>query len=125
MREPRHMYRAGAGPLLLVLAACMQATRATFTCQPTNNAADCSALGDLFAAAGGGAWVGLPATDGWLQAAAGSAADVCSPGVFTGVTCDASGRVAAMYGSTAAACVASRSPPFFALLPDASRRPAR
>ena len=104
MRERRHR-RASARSLLLVLAACLQAAGATFTCQPTNNAADCSALGDLYAAGGGGAWVGLPASDGWLQAAAGNAADLCSPGVFTGVTCDASGRVAAMYGSAAAACV--------------------
>ena len=126
--SPRHVCRgASARPLVLVLAAWLQTAGATFTCQPSNSAADCGALGDLYAAGGGPAWVGLAgASDGWLQAAAGNAADVCSPGVFTGVTCDASGRVAAMYGSAAAAwfCGFVVSP-LFALLPDASCRPAR
>ena len=80
----------------LTLAAFMRAAEAAFTCLPANNPADCGALGDLYTAAGGAAWAGLLPSDGWSLGAGGGVPDVCASGSFTGVTCDASGRVASM-----------------------------
>lgn len=95
----------------LLLAGFVRAAAAAFTCLPANNPADCGALGDLYAAAGGAAWAGVLPTDGWSLAAGGGAPDVCT-GSFTGVTCDASGRVASM-------CVPRAAP-----VPSAARRTA-
>jgi hypothetical protein len=80
----------------LTLAAFMRAAEAAFTCLPANNPADCGALGDLYTAAGGAAWAGVLPSDGWSLGAGGGMPDVCASGSFTGVTCDASGRVASM-----------------------------
>ena len=95
-----------------MLAAFVRAAGAAFTCLPANNPADCGALGDLYTAAGGAAWAGVLSTDGWSLGAGGGAPDVCATGSFTGVTCDASGRVASM-------CVPRDAP-----VPSASRRKA-
>ena len=80
----------------LLLAAFSRAAGAAFTCLPANNPADCGALGDLYTAAGGAAWAGVLPSDGWSLGAGGGVPDVCASGSFTGVTCDASGRVASM-----------------------------
>jgi hypothetical protein len=80
---------------LALQAACAQ-TAGAVVCQPADNLADCGALGDLYAATGGTTWVGLPQNDGWRLLAAGGAPDVCTPGAFSGVTCDSAGRVNSM-----------------------------
>lgn len=79
----------------LLFAAFVRAAGAAFTCLPANNPADCGALGDLYTAGGGAAWAGVLPSDGWSSGAGGGAPDVCA-GSFTGVTCDASGRVASI-----------------------------
>ena len=79
----------------LLFAAFVRAAGAAFTCLPANNPADCGALGDLYTAGGWAAWAGVLPSDGWSSGAGGGAPDVCA-GSFTGVTCDASGRVASM-----------------------------
>ena len=52
-----------------------------FTCAPSNDAAQCAALGLLYATLGGDAWLKAA---GWRAAAAGVASDFCG---FAGVSC--------------------------------------
>ena len=75
--------RLRAAVLLTVAAV----ARAAFTCDPSNSAALCTALGALYAQTNGAGWKN---SSGWSSAAAGSVTNFCS---FAGLTCAGSSPV--------------------------------
>ena len=85
------------GLALLFLLTTLQNGARAFTC--TQSDAFCGALGDLYAATGGGDWM---RSDGWEDAAAGVATSycamggvVCTPGVGVTILCALLRRAAA------------------------------
>ena len=86
--------RRGAAPSLYtrlaVLLAAAAAASAAFTCAPQNDAAQCAALGALYASTSGAGWSDQA---GWATAAAGSPTDYCT---FSGVSCDTAPDVSSL-----------------------------
>ena len=69
--------------LLLLLLGVLGGSAQTFTCDASNDATVCGALGDLYYATNGASW---SFRAGWINASVGTPTDYCST-TFYGATC--------------------------------------